>query len=257
VPPGLHDFGTACDRAYAIGDVHGRLDLLQRIEALIDADIAATPPLSALVCYLGDYVDRGPHSRGVIEHLCARADREGLAHVFLMGNHEDRMLAFLEGPPADRGPAWLAVGGAAAIESYGVAIDPAVPDKARDWEALRQALLAALPRAHRVFLEGLRVAFRWGGYYFAHAGIDPARPLVDQTREDLLGIREPFLRSTRDHGVIVVHGHVPGAVPVVRPNRIGIDTAAHRTGCLTCVVLGGPTVRFLQTGQETSPVRAS
>lgn len=230
-------------RVYAVGDVHGRLDLLLRIEAAIRDDLRAEPAEAPLVCYLGDYVDRGPASAGVIDHL-AGPTVEGLQRIFLKGNHEDRMLAFLANPEAN-GPGWIKFGGHETLVSYGLAqaeID------AGNWQVLRDRLAVALPPAHLAFLNALELALRWDGYLFVHAGVDPTRPLSDQDPHDVMWIREPFLSSDRDFGVRVVHGHVIEPRPVFRPNRIGLDTAAYNSGVLTCAVLEGNTVRLLQTG---------
>lgn len=229
---------------YAVGDVHGRLDLLEAIEAAIGRDIAATRPSRPVICYLGDYVDRGPASAQVIDRLAAPFG-DGVPRVFLKGNHEDRMLEFLEAPAA-AGPAWLQYGGREALESYGVAV-PARPGDA-DWPRLRDALAAALPPAHLGFLRALRLAFVWRGYLFVHAGLDPARPADAQDAHDLMWIREPFLSSDRDWGLRVVHGHVIVDAPVFRPNRIGIDTGAYHSGRLTCLVAFDGGTRLIQTG---------
>jgi serine/threonine protein phosphatase 1 len=233
---------TTATRIYAVGDVHGRLDLLLRLEAEINDDLAARPTPAPLVCYLGDYVDRGPASAGVVDHLAA-SGRDGLRRVFLKGNHEDRMLAFLNEPAAN-GPGWMKFGGREALASYGL---PETEIAAEDWQVLRDGLAAALPAPHLAFLNSLDLALRWGGYLFVHAGVDPARPLSDQDPHDLMWIREPFLSTDRDLGLRVVHGHVIEPEPVFRANRIGVDTGAYKTGVLTCAVLEEGAVRLLQT----------
>ncbi|MGV3478537.1 MAG: metallophosphoesterase [Sphingobium sp.] len=229
---------------YAVADIHGRLDLLEEIEALIRMDISVTRPECPVICYLGDYVDRGPASAQVIDRL-ARPFDDGIARVFLKGNHEDRMLDFLE-TPEDAGPAWLQYGGREALESYGLDV-PAAP-MAADWQHLRDALAVALPSGHLAFLRGLRLAFVWRGYLFVHAGLDPARSVDAQRAHDLMWIREPFLSAERDWGLCVVHGHVIVDTPVFRPNRIGIDTGAYHSGRLTCLVVSETGTRLLQTG---------
>jgi len=232
---------TTATRVYAMGDVHGRLDLLLRLEAEIRIDLEARPTEAPLVCYLGDYVDRGPASAGVIDHLASPAC-DGLHRIFLKGNHEDRMLAFLDDPVAN-GSGWMKFGGREALASYGL---PQALIEAEDWQALRDALATALPPAHLSFLCALELALRWNGYLFVHAGVDPARPLADQDPHDLMWIREPFLSSDRDFGLRVVHGHVIEPEPVFRANRIGLDTGAYKSGILTCAVLEGGAVRLLQ-----------
>jgi len=194
-----------------------------------------------VICYLGDYVDRGPHSAQVIERLSSPFD-DDVPRIFLKGNHEDRMLEFLDEPTAN-GPSWLKFGGRGAFESYGLLI-PEQPGDA-DWPALRDKLLDALPAAHLDFLRNLRLAFVWRDYLFVHAGVDPGKPLNEQSAHDLMWIREPFLSSDTDWGVRVVHGHVIVEEPVFRPNRIGIDTGAYRSGQLTCLVVSGEGTRLL------------
>lgn len=233
----------SASRIYAIGDIHGRLDLLLRIEEQIEADLAARPTASPLVCYLGDYIDRGPASAGVVEHLLGMSRRDDLRRVFLKGNHEDRMLAFLDAPAAN-GPRWTAFGGREALASYGLAESELDAD---DWEAIRDRLAEALPASHLAFLRSLELALRWRGYLFVHAGLDPARSLEAQDPHDLMWIREPFLSSDRDWGVRIVHGHVIEAEPVLRPNRIGLDTGAYKSGVLTCAALEDGDLRILQT----------
>lgn len=179
---------------YAIGDIHGRLDLLETLEAAIAADIAASGGKDPLICYLGDYIDRGPNSAQVIDKLCAYADR-GPSRVFLKGNHEDRMIAFLVEPDKN-GPAWMKFGGREALESYGISV-PGEPGDA-DWMALCEQLNAVLPERHRNFLSGLQLGIRWHEYLLVHAGLDPDRPLTGQTSRDLMWIREPFLNSDKD-----------------------------------------------------------
>jgi len=235
---------AAVTRAYAIGDIHGRLDLLEEIEAAIAADIAAAPSARPLICYLGDYIDRGPHSAQVIDRLAA-AGADGIERAFLIGNHEDRMIAFL-GDPAANGPAWMKFGGREALESYGVMVPDDLPDSA--WPELRDQLDAALPASHRVFLQGLLLGLRWRDWLFVHAGLDPARPAGEQAERDLMWIREPFLSSECAWDFRVVHGHVIVDEPVFRPNRIGIDTGAYRSGRLTCLVLDDAGERLIATG---------
>lgn len=210
---------TTATRIYAVGDIHGRLDLLLSIEAQIREDLKARPTEAPLVCYLGDYVDRGPTSAGVIEYLATGA-RDDLMRIFLKGNHEDRLLAFLR-DPVTHGPKLLSFGGREALASYGLPQDLM---EAEDWHALRSAFASALPEAHVAFLNSLSLAFRWRDFLFVHAGVNPERPLNDQDAHDLMWIREPFLSSDGDYGMRVVHGHVIETVPVVRGNRIGLDT---------------------------------
>ena len=228
-------------RVYAIGDIHGRADLLGELYELIAADAAGAPARKRrVVVHIGDYVDRGPDSRGVVE-LCLEAPLESFEAVFLKGNHEQMMLEFLD--RRDDGRLWLYNGGDATLASYGLApgvvLEP--PPVA--------AVAAAVPEAHRAFLDRLQLSARLGDYLFVHAGVRPGRPVDAQAADDLIWIREPFLSSDEDFGCVVVHGHTIARAPVVRANRIGIDTGAFATGVLTALVLDGPQRAFLQTGR--------
>jgi serine/threonine protein phosphatase 1 len=234
---------------YAVGDLHGRLDLLLAMESLIARDIAETRPDRAVVCYLGDYIDRGQQSAQVIEHLTTtvfstETDTDAApARVFLKGNHEDRMLAFLSDPEAN-GTGWLRYGGREALASYGLSI-PDEPDAA-DWLHVRDALTRTLPLAHRQFLQTLRLAFVWREYVFVHAGLNPERPLHAQDAHDLMWIREPFLSDSHVWSHRVVHGHVVVPEPEFHANRIAIDTGASRSGRLTALVVSDAPPRLLQ-----------
>jgi serine/threonine protein phosphatase 1 len=226
---------TAGRRIYAIGDIHGCRTALAAVHAAIARDLAAAPHPDSVVVHVGDLVDRGPDSRGVIEDLL----RWDLAaeRVCLLGNHDEAMLRFLEDPHAMLSSEhWVSggMGGGATLASYG--LDP----RSTRLEALHRAALAAVPAAHRAFLEGLPRLCRIGSYVFVHAGIRPGVPLDRQHPDDLVWIRGDFLRSRADHGAVVVHGHTPVRAVEVRPNRIGIDTGAVFGGRLSCLVLEGP-----------------
>ena len=224
-------------RIYAIGDIHGRLDLLQRAIEAIRRDVDARGP-AALTVTLGDYIDRGPDSCGVLD--CLAANPFPMPLVALKGNHEYMLATFLADPAA--GTHWTDNGGLATLRSYGVNLrGPLTPNFA----TARAALRAAMPPAHVAFLRALKLSFSRGGYFFCHAGVRPGVPLERQSEEDLLWIREPFLLSARDFGQVVVHGHTPVAEPEVLPNRIGIDTGAYFSERLTCVALGEGSPRFL------------
>lgn len=220
-------------RVYAIGDVHGLADRLADLHRLIAADLEARPTGSAVLVHIGDYVDRGPDTAGVIERLRGGPPIAGLPTVNLKGNHEQTMIEALAGERA-AGTDWLFHGGKAAIESYG--LDPEGP---------REHWAAAVPQAHRDFLGGLALWHREGGYLFAHAGIRPGVPIEAQTADDLMRIRQPFLFTDQDFGTVVVHGHTPVKAPVIRRNRIGIDTGAVFGGPLTCVVLEADRLGFI------------
>ena len=220
-------------RIYAIGDIHGAFAKLRALHAAIAADLRARPAASALLVHLGDYVDKGPQSRAVLDYLIGEDPVPGLPMLNLTGNHEETMLAALDGVGGATAD-WLWGGGRATLESWG--IDPASP---------RETWPAAFTATQIAFLRGLGVYHREGGYLFVHAGIRPGVALEQQSREDLLRIRHDFLNSTRDHGFVVVHGHTAGFAPVVRPNRICVDTAAWSGGPLTAAVLEEGSLGFL------------
>ena len=229
-------------RVYAIGDIHGRADLLRAMLARIAADLEERPCESAVEVFLGDYIDRGPSSREVIDILLSHPPVAG-ARTCLRGNHEQAMLDFLGEPGvlAD----WSRFGGLETLLSYG--LNPRLPVSFEDAARLRDELAYVLPKAHLAFLRSTALSFAMGGYFFVHAGIKPGAPLDAQSEADLLWIREPFLFSQRDHGKIIVHGHTPSEEPEVLANRINVDTGAFLTGRLTCAVLEGQGLRFLDT----------
>lgn len=227
---------------YAIGDIHGRDDLLGRLHYIIQQDLETKAQGRRVeVVYLGDYVDRGPDSKAVIERLLDRP-LQGADKIFLKGNHEDAMLKFLDGQSG--GETWLSLGGGATARSYGVSLWKG-GNEALSAAAIRSLLGAALPERHFSFLRDLTLYHEVGDYLFVHAGIRPGRPIEKQTPADLLWIRGEFLRSRRRHGRIVVHGHASGNEVVVKRNRICVDTMAYATDRLSCVVLEGASRRFL------------
>lgn len=232
-------------RAYVVGDIHGRLDLLRTLHAKIRQD-SETARGDRIVVYIGDYVDRGDDSKGVIDELLADP-LAGFEPIYLKGNHEEALLNFLEHPEVARD--WFSFGGDAAVMSYGV---PVIPGALTDERLLdmQAAFRDALPDAHLRFLSDLRLFYEIGDYLCVHAGISPGRPLDRQRPEDLLWIREEFLESEKLHGKVVVHGHSVTETPDVQENRIGIDTGAYFSNCLTCLVLEGATHRFLRTASD-------
>ncbi len=224
-------------RIYAIGDVHGCLDRLRALHAAIARDLQDRPAASALLVHLGDYIDRGPDSAGVIRLLqdgFAAEAAVDLPTVNLMGNHERMMIEALDGFDPSAFPHWLANGGRAALRSWEVP-EPYLLQRAR----------AMVPQGDRAFIRSLRPYHREGGYLFVHAGVRPGLPLERQSAHDLMWIREPFLSWAGALGFVVVHGHTPMGGPVVKTNRIGIDTGAVAGGSLTCVVLQADKMRFL------------
>lgn len=230
---------------YAVGDIHGRSDLLAALLAAIaaDAEGSATVETRTLV-FLGDYVDRGPDSSEVVEMLISGLP-PGFDAYFLKGNHEAILLDFLQDAPLLEH--WLDNGGGATLASYGVDVDRLGRDRAPA-TAWRQAFAEALPVHHRRFLEGLGLMLSFGDYLFVHAGVRPGVPLDAQDPEDLIWIRGAFLRSRQNFGKIVVHGHTPVREPEICDNRIDIDTGAVFSGVLTALRLEGCTRRFVQTG---------
>ncbi|WP_448204214.1 metallophosphoesterase family protein [Azospirillum sp. sgz302134] len=230
-------------RVYAVGDIHGRLDLLEQLLGQIERDAASAADLVKYIVFLGDYVDRGPQSRMVIDRL-AGYPPPGFGAIHLRGNHEAAMLEFLE--DARSGADWIAYGGGATIASYGI-VPPAEDAPVERLAEIQHQLLAALPHHHRAFLTGLRASIAIGDYLFVHAGIRPGVPLDRQSESDLLWIRREFLTSHADHGKVVVHGHTIADQPEIRANRIGIDTGAFATNRLTALVLEGTDRRFLCT----------
>lgn len=224
--------GPDGSRAYAIGDVHGRLDLLRDLLIRIERDNAQRGPAKTYVVLLGDLVDRGPDSRGVIELLADHPVSFGRP-IYLRGNHEEFFLDVLKGND-DAITHWLTYGGYECAESYGVT---------RGWtlnatpQEIGDRLRAAVPKKHVRFLEEMHDSFGFGEYLFVHAGIRPGIPLAEQSSKDLRWIREGFLDDRTDHGVVVVHGHTIVDRPEQHPNRIALDTGAYRSGVLTAIGL--------------------
>jgi serine/threonine protein phosphatase 1 len=212
--------------------------LLERVVAAIVRDVDAHGS-NAQTVTLGDYIDRGPDSRGVIDRLAGNPFPT--PYVALRGNHEAMLDEFLADPSV--GPQWRSQGGEQTLQSYGVAVRH-MAGRANVQAA--ELLRAAMPREHVGFLRSLRMSFTHGPFFLCHAGVRPGVPLDKQRDEDLMWIREEFLFSTADFGKIVVHGHTPMPEPEVLPNRINIDTKAFASGRLTCVVLEPDGYRFLK-----------
>jgi serine/threonine protein phosphatase 1 len=212
---------------YAIGDVHGRLDLLQQLEAQIVAD-AADLAGEVWLLLLGDVIDRGPQSAQVVEHLLAPPPA-GFRRFCLMGNHEDMLLDFLAQP--DPFAPWLDNGGIATLRSYGV------PDEAWHSRPLEEIVATFLPQAHVDFFEQLPVVIETPHFFFAHAGIRPGRPLTAQARDDLLWYRDDYAADYGSLPKTVVHGHTPLPAPMVRPRRVALDTGACFSGMLSAARL--------------------
>jgi len=226
-------------RIYAVGDIHGRADLLSSLFMRIDNDLKARPNADPVEIFLGDYIDRGPNSREVIDLLIER--RRMRVAMFLKGNHEEYVTRFLAEPSILS--SWKNIGGLDTVLSYGVT--PVRRDDAQWQQEVATALGQAIPESHRKFFQSLILSFTCGDFFFAHAGVRPGIPLSQQCQQDLLWIREDFLWHEEDFGKVVVHGHTPAKEPEIRSNRINIDTGAYATGRLTCLVLEQDEIRFL------------
>ena len=226
-------------RVYAVGDIHGRADLLNQMFAVIDADLASSPVSRSIEVYLGDYVDRGPYSGDTLDLLIERCHiREA---VCLKGNHEAYLLEVLRDPT--KLEEWQQFGGLQTLMSYG--IQPSLyPDAAEQIELIRM-LIKAMPGRHLKFLRSLKPSFVCGDFFFVHAGVRPGISLKEQEEADLLWIRDDFLESKANFGKYIVHGHTPVREPDIRPNRINIDTGAYATGNLTLLRIQGSSMLAL------------
>jgi serine/threonine protein phosphatase 1 len=246
-PAGAHGW-----RAYAVGDIHGRLDLLEAMLAKIDHDLKRRPARRTLLVFVGDLIDRGPSSAEVIERLRTYR-RDGVRPAFLLGNHEEVLLRILKGE-SDLITKWRWFGGSECLKSYGV---DASALAGLEGEPAVEVVRKAIPRSHVEFLNSFVDSLRFGDFLFVHAGIRPGIEIDQQRQSDLRWIREPFLFDDTDHGFVVVHGHTITPQVDVRPNRIGIDTGAYRTGLLTALAIEGSRTWFLDTSEAASVERAA
>jgi serine/threonine protein phosphatase 1 len=229
---------------YAVGDVHGRLDLLDPLLEQIRADAARLEAeIRPVLVFVGDYVDRGAESKGVIDRVIELQAAGPFEVRPLKGNHEEAMLTFLGDP--NFGPTWNEHGGGQTLSSYGVT-PPILRMDAEQWEKARQDFALALPADHLSFLQGLELTAVFGDYVFVHAGLRPGVALDAQSEHDLLWIRQDFLGAARPFEKVVVHGHTPAEEAYLGDCRIGIDTGAYATGVLTAVRLDGPDRRLIQ-----------
>jgi serine/threonine protein phosphatase 1 len=239
-------------RAYAIGDIHGHLELLDDMLEQIRADHRSREPAAGILISLGDLVDRGPDSAGVVERL-RTIDPGEFRFVGLSGNHEEVLLRVLDGD-LDLLDQWLGFGGSECLTSYGLDVQQlASLGPSQQLAAVRDAI----PDDHVAFLRSFGDTFRFGDYLFVHAGIRPGIPLQSQSPGDLRWIRRDFLEDSRDHGFTVVHGHTIAREVDERPNRIGIDTGAYTGGPLTALAIEGSSRWLLQVGVDGRHVPAT
>jgi serine/threonine protein phosphatase 1 len=226
-------------RIYALGDIHGRADLLKEMFTVIDADLARSPVDRPIQVFLGDYVDRGPESAGTLDLLIERSRR--YETTCLRGNHEAYMLEVLRDPA--KLTEWRKFGGLPTLMSYG--IQPSLNPDAAEQVVLIETLAKQMPDAHLRFLENLLPSYVCGDFFFVHAGVRPGVPLKEQTETDMLWIRDEFLGSDENFGKFIVHGHTPVREPDIRDNRINIDTGAYATGNLTLLTIQGDSMLAL------------
>jgi serine/threonine protein phosphatase 1 len=226
-------------RVYAVGDVHGRADLLDNVLSRVDADLAKRPIHHSVRVFLGDYIDRGPESPEVVDRLVRCGRRNSV--IFLKGNHESYLARFLaDSKILDM---WRREGGLNTLVSYG--LRPSVSSGSQEKAQLSTALNQILPLSHRLFFGQLKTMFACGDFLFVHAGIRPGIPLENQKEQDLLEIREDFLQYKKPLSKFIIHGHSPVMEPDVRTNRINIDTGAYATNRLTCIMLENDEFAFI------------
>lgn len=237
---------------WAVGDIHGRSDLSGPLIAAIRADLLASPVSRKVIVFLGDHVDRGPDSRGVLDQIVEVLGDPALEIHTLRGNHEERMEAFLDQP--DLGPGWCDYGGREALMSYGV-VPPAMKGDAQGWTDAATALRDAMPASHVRLLQNQAYSVAIGDYFFAHAGARPGVALEDQSPNDLMWIRKPFLEETAPFEKVIVHGHTPADGVASNARRIGVDTGAYGTNVLSAVRLDGETRAVLQAAGRGASVR--
>jgi serine/threonine protein phosphatase 1 len=236
-------------RIFAIGDIHGCLDAFNDLLAKIEDDVKKSPVDHWQIITLGDYLDRGPSSKQVVDRLIGLTSTHGL--IALKGNHDVWLSDFIERP--ELFSAWEPWGAAATLLSYGV--DAASAPGLSQHAALAAELGQVIPPEHIDFLKNLPCYHLCGDYLFVHAGLRPGIALSDQSEADLIGIRQEFLRHHGQFEKFVIHGHTPVVEPDVRSNRINIDTGAYATHRLTCLVLEGASRRFLHSGPDASSER--
>lgn len=243
-PASVSELPPDVEVVYAVGDVHGCIKQLHALEALIATDAARAPAVPFAVVYLGDLIDRGPHSSEVIQSLMEAAASK-VHRYCVCGNHERAFLDFVDHP--ELGARWLGIGGAETLRSYGITIPFSRLSK-RQLKTLAMEAKASIPQEHIDFLRRLPTALTWKDYLFVHAGVRPGISLENQHPKDLLEIREPFLSSSGPFSRIVVHGHSPSRDPLRLTTRISLDTGCYATGRLSAARLEADTVEFLSVG---------
>jgi serine/threonine protein phosphatase 1 len=226
---------------YAVGDIHGRADLLHQLHNLISQDAEKYPNHQRIIIYLGDYIDRGHQSKQVVDQLI-NPHLNHFHSIYLRGNHENMLMEFLN--DLNRGELWFMNGGLETLKSYNISLSLL---NELNYQKLKDLLLEKLPPEHITFFQALKTHHIEGPYFFCHAGVNPDIPLNKQNDEDLMWIRDPFLHSKKEFGKIVVHGHTVSQKPTLLPNQIGVDTGAVFTDHLTCVVLTDKAPYFLST----------
>lgn len=241
---------------YAIGDIHGRIDLLDALLPAIEQHVGDRPCSQHVVIFLGDYLSRGMDSRAVVERILHWPPTlpSHARVITLKGNHEDLALRYLAGD-LDAGRHWFDYDGLDALADYGVTTSDAGARDEATLLDLQQRFAQALPPTHLAFFKALAVSHREQDYYFVHAGVRPGVPLAAQAAFDQMWIRKRFLESDAEHGALVVHGHSVSDQPDVHASRIGIDTGAYASGVLTCLVLEGSQQAFMQACGTPAPAR--
>jgi serine/threonine protein phosphatase 1 len=234
-------------RVYAVGDIHGRLDLFEELIRSIEADDAARAPARTIVVLLGDLIDRGPDSAGVVARARAWAQQRDIKTI--MGNHEEMFLDSFTKQGVLR--SFMRYGGQVTMLSYGI---PQRVLAEADSEELQRVMAQMVPQEDRDFLAGFQKMVRLGDYVFVHAGVRPDMPLERQTGQDCRWIREPFLSHAGDFGGMIVHGHTVTEGPELLTNRIGIDTGAYISGKLTAIGLEGTQRWLIQACEQDGAI---
>ena len=242
-------------RVYAIGDVHGCIEELDLLLFLIERDLIDHPVNNHRLIFIGDYCDRGPDSRGVINRLMA-LESKGQPVTFLRGNHDDKLISACTKIDSRTMDGFLRYGGAETLASYGFAKQEQEDLLGNSPDKTNFQMFSDLARDHvgpmqMAFLQGLEFSAVEGDYFFNHAGVDPTRELASQKEHDLMWIREPFLSWDEPLKKVVIHGHTPVGKPQVLPHRINIDTACVYGDALSAVALENDQHRFLKVDAKS------